>query len=249
MGNGVACTGGHQAAANMLREAVGTLELEISPRSRSFVQRLSGKKVQSQPSFVLNASFTSVDGGEPAAVIEGQPIEDPSAGEKTDEAAVAAASATTATVASATPPIVPPPPPLSAVPLKPDEYSVTLLRNKTASIGMRLVQKKHTELPFIADIDPQGPAAKTDIKLGDILLEVNGVDARASHDELKKALGTTDAAELKLRRAPTTKYTTAPYKENEGKMSNEGKLPGSKSDGGVGSWFSTCCSARDAPPK
>ena len=45
---------------------------------------------------------------------------------------------------------------------------------------MRLVQKKHTDLPFIQDIDPQGPAAKTDITVGDILLEVNGVDARAS---------------------------------------------------------------------
>ena len=45
---------------------------------------------------------------------------------------------------------------------------------------MRLVQKKHTDLPFIQDIDPQGPAAKTNINVGDILLEVNGVDARAS---------------------------------------------------------------------
>jgi outer membrane biosynthesis protein TonB len=51
---------------------------------------------------------------------------------------------------------------------------------RTASIGMRLVQKKHTELPFIADIDPQGPAAKTEITPGDMLLQVNGIDARAS---------------------------------------------------------------------
>ena len=86
--------------------------------------------------------------------------------------------------------------------LAPDEYMVVLQRNKTASIGMRLVQKKHSDLPYIQDIDPQGPAAKTDIAVGDILLEVNGVDARASHEELKTALGTTDAAVLKLKRAP-----------------------------------------------
>ena len=123
--------------------------------------------------------------------------------------------------------------------LKPDEYTVTLMRNKTASIGMRLVQKKHTELPFIADIDPQGPAAKTDIVVGDILLEVNGVDARASHDELKKALGTTDAAVLKLRRVGSTPAAVA-LPDAKAPVT----LPVNKPDGG-GAWFG-CCATRPA---
>ena len=35
-----------------------------------------------------------------------------------------------------------------------DEYTVVLHRKDSKSIGMRLVQKRHTDLPFIADIDP-----------------------------------------------------------------------------------------------
>jgi len=98
-----------------------------------------------------------------------------------------------------------------AVPLGPDDYRVTLQRNTKATIGMRLVQKKHTELPIIADIDPEGPAAHTDITVGDILLAVNGVDTRSSLEELKKALTLDVAAELTLRRTPSTFSGTAPH--------------------------------------
>ena len=96
------------------------------------------------------------------------------------------------------------------------------------------------DLPFIQDIDPQGPAAKTDIQVGDILLEVNGVDARASHEELKKALGTTDAAVLKLRRvaAPMDASTLS-------KAANIKTAP-KTSDGGGGFLFG-CCATRPGP--
>lgn len=67
-----------------------------------------------------------------------------------------------------------------------DEYTVTLHRKSSKSIGMRLVQKSPTDLPYVADIDPNGPAANSSIRKFDLILEVNGVDARASHDELKK---------------------------------------------------------------
>ena len=125
--------------------------------------------------------------------------------------------------------------------LNKDEYRVVLQRNKTASIGMRLVQKKHTELPFIADIDPQGPAAKTDIMVGDVLLEVNGVDARASHDELKKALGFTDAAILKLKRAAPKPAEQLPEKG----MSLAPTIT-PKQSGGFASIFG-CCASRETP--
>ena len=88
-------------------------------------------------------------------------------------------------------------------PREPGEYVVKLRRNNSPSIGMRLVQKRYDDQPCIADIDPTGPAAGHDIASGDILLEVNGVDARASHEELKKALGSTDSATLRLRRPRT----------------------------------------------
>lgn len=120
-----------------------------------------------------------------------------------------------------------------------DEYSVVLQRNKTASIGMRLVQKKHTDLPYIQDIDPLGPAAKTDIAVGDILLEVNGVDARASHEELKKALGTTDAAVLKLRRVPSSS-TLKPPSVTEAAA----RKPVGQADDKGGFNIFGCCAAR-----
>ena len=78
------------------------------------------------------------------------------------------------------------------------EYTVVLRRNKTAPLGMRLVQKRYDELPVIADIDKEGPAALTAIRVNDILMEVNGTDARATHEELKAALGSTQHAVLKV---------------------------------------------------
>jgi len=90
----------------------------------------------------------------------------------------------------------------SVAPLGPAEYRVTLRRNTKKTIGMRLVQKKLAELPSIADIDPKGPVANAGVEIGDILVAVNGVDARASPEELKKALSLSDEAELTLRRKP-----------------------------------------------
>ena len=110
---------------------------------------------------------------------------------------------------------------------------------------MRLVQKKHTELPYIADIDPNGPAAHTDIKVGDILLQVNGIDARASHEELKTALGTTDAAALKLRRAPKS---TRPHGSSSfsGEPSLQAKiLCGTRRCDATSQSWMACCSTRD----
>ena len=44
-------------------------------------------------------------------------------------------------------------------------YMVTLRRDGAHSVGMRLVQKLPTHSPFVADIDPSGPAANTAIKV------------------------------------------------------------------------------------
>jgi len=155
----------------------------------------------------------------PVPVVAAAPPAEPLAPPAPAEVKEAAAPPPPEPATEPTAPVSPPP----AEPLKPapdavkaaalaeDEYTVILPRDKSQSIGMRLVQKKNTELPFIADIDPVGPAAKTDIVVGDILLAVNGVDARASHEELKQALGTTDKATLKLKRAapPTAKATSS----------------------------------------
>merc|ERR1712196_88194 len=84
--------------------------------------------------------------------------------------------------------------------LGPGEYVVVLKRQNTTSIGMRLVQKRYDDLPTINEIDKDGPASQTEIQVDDVLLLVNGVDARASHEDLKRALGSKRDAVLKLRR-------------------------------------------------
>ena len=123
---------------------------------------------------------------------------------------------------------------------------------------MRLVQRKHTELPFIADIEPGGPAAFTDVVIGDILLEVNGVDARSSHEELKIALGKTDDAVLKLRRAPRklpAAYASKPSPRASQEQSKRFMAKGAASTPapsystvggfcGQESWLASCCVPR-----
>jgi hypothetical protein len=125
--------------------------------------------------------------------------------------------------------------------LAPDEYIVTLHRKSSKSIGMRLVQKSPTDLPFVADIDPNGPAANSAIRKNDLILEVNGVDARASHDELKKALGMSgEDAVLKLRRAPLAGPSGRAYANP-----NEIDVGRKKEEGG---WLAMCCAVpRPAP--
>ena len=82
------------------------------------------------------------------------------------------------------------------------EYTVLLLRKDcTSSIGIRLVQKRFDDTPTVADIIPDGPAAGTAVQVDDMLLEVNGIDARASQQELKAAMASSAAVTLKLKRA------------------------------------------------
>ena len=58
--------------------------------------------------------------------------------------------------------------------------------------------------PFATHCVQDGPASQTEIQLDDVLLLVNGVDARASHEDLKRALGSKQDAVLKLRRPDAT---------------------------------------------
>ena len=70
---------------------------------------------------------------------------------------------------------------------------------------------------------------------------VHGNGLRAGHEELKKALGTTDAAVLKLRKAS--------YKVDENKESNEPFVDAQKGRMSTGSGFFlfACCASREVP--
>ena len=239
--NGVPCSEGHQKAAEALRDASGELVLVLAAKRGSFFSTKRkappGATLQKQYSSATNLDMPKESPAEVAAPSA------PVAPVTTTASAVAPTDAVAQPVAAL--PIkeaAPPPQKAVEMPSSPDEYSVVLQRNKTASIGMRLVQKKHTDLPFIQDIDPLGPAAKTDIMVGDILLMVNGVDARASHEELKKALGTTDAAVLKLRRvAPMTGIPT-----EEKAMEAAASLKQAPSAPAGGLFSFGCCASRPA---
>lgn len=87
-----------------------------------------------------------------------------------------------------------------------------------------------------------GPAANVpQIKVHDVLLEVNGTDARRSHDELRRALDTGNSyATLKLRKAeskPTSSTTPA------SPAYPTGGRPAPKEDEPYGS-FLPCCMRR-----
>jgi len=256
--NGVRCSEGHSKAAEMLRNASGLLKLEVGKRKSSIFSKKPSAQVLSK----AQSSFTNVDETPTPSPPKPTPMpvrkEEPvvAAAVVPEPVAKEPASLLEAKVPEAVVPVVPAVPvpthePLAAKPkpaaaaLAPDEYMVTLQRHGTASIGMRLVQKKHTELPFIADIDPQGPAAKTEITVGDVLLEVNGIDARASHEELKKALGTTDAALLKLRRS-TPKAVLDPEPKAISETLGSGKYD-EKPKPQSGFFLFSCCASRGPP--
>ena len=249
--NGVPCSEGHQKAAEDLRAAYPSLELTVGARRASMISRAGSSLISAShapatkrpaPTQLSRAqsSFTEVDTGavNTGLILPSVPVAAP------EPAAPVSAPAAVAEVVAEAPKAAAPVPAAAtlkpATGLAPDEYSVILQRNKTASIGMRLVQKKHTELPYIADIDPDGPAAKTDIRVWDVLLEVNGVDARADHDKLKAALGTTDAAVLKLRRSTPKGMAAPPAPSGTAQAAEKPAL------GGIGGWspFGCCAMAR-----
>jgi len=224
--NGVPCSDGHQVAAEMLKGAQ-SLIIEVGPRRPSIAERITGKRPHTpQSSSVLTEPALADSAFATESVM---PLESPYM--------PASARGTTNVAPGKTANAGRSPKFYDESELGPGEFTVVLQRNNTASIGMRLVQKKHTDLPNVADIDPHGPAAKTSIEPGDILLAVNGVDARSTHDELKKALGMTDAAILKLRRGSTK---TDPKSGSE--KGPKGMAPAPGKSGGL--FFFPCCTSR-----
>jgi len=204
--NGESCTQGHEHASNLLKTAEGTMVLEVLPKPPSRFSSIFGRsKSTTDPEF---ADVPAPDGEEG----EGEPFEGDDAADMTGR--------------------MPPVP--QGAPLGFGEYTVVLQRNNSSSIGMRLVQRRYDELPCVADIDKAGPAAGRSISIGDILLTVNGVDARASHEELKAALSSTQSATLKLRKASAVSLTPTP--------APKGTIGVVKQDGG---WFN-CCMQRTA---
>ena len=239
--NGIACNQGHDQAAQILRTTQGSIELIVRPPAqpsgpmRFFRKSSGGKTPRSMPDLEDNGGAEDTP-GEPtgeyedaSAVVALQSWARGRAVRKSLEESGATASATGDEDE---------PEPVPQAPRAPgEEYTVTLKRNNSPSIGMRLVQKRYDELPSIADIDKDGPAAGHNIAVGDILLEVNGVDARASHEELKVALGSTQSATLRLRRPDTASLAPTPApKPSEPSTKGGG--------GGGGGGFFPCCMHR-----
>jgi len=95
--------------------------------------------------------------------------------------------------------------PMTMIPAtNPDIYSVRIELAwlvSGPSVGLRLMQRKPLELPFVADIDPEGPAYGLDIAVGDTLVAINGIDARAGTAALQRAIrAESDHAIVTLRR-------------------------------------------------
>jgi len=253
--NGVPCTSGHVQAAEMLKTSP-TLTLEVAKRPSMFSKSSSSKSKAAGMVAVTAAVEPSEEEQQPQEEEEVVPVPE-AEGEAVEGAGVAVAAAAVPMAASPTPTKsdrgTPRPPsshggsahgsnskpPSFSKGTAADEYTVVLHRKDSKSIGMRLVQKRHTDLPFIADIDPNGPAANSNINKGDFILEVNGVDSRASHEELKKALGKSgEEAVLKLRRAPT------PIKVGRsGDGVNPNDVDAALKEEKQG-WFSMCCAPR-----
>lgn len=257
--NGMPCTDGHVAAATALK-ADQSLTLVIAPKKLGVIGRsLSRASIATRKmpttqvggnekdiSYPENSgSFHDAPPPAPARGNSGFPMppssdrgllsQQPKAQYGTPKGCGAPAGAPSSSFGSK-----PTSPSYKAV-LAPDEYVVTLHRKFSKSIGMRLVQKSPTDLPFVADIDPNGPAANSAIRKNDLILEVNGVDARASHDELKRALGMSgEDALLKLRRAPAHGPGGHAYANP-----NEIDAGRQKDDAG---WLSFCCSMPRPPP-
>lgn len=258
----------HQEAAALLAAATGDIRIELGNKvkKKSLVSRFSGRS-SSGTITVEAASPASAPPESPtrdaAETSEREELPDASDAEPPAEPTAIATPTRSADAASAATPfgLTPGPlypsagsgalPPLSTDDLGPGEYRVILQRNKTASIGMRLVQKRHADQPFIADIDPHGPAASTEIAVGDLLLEVNGVDARSSHSDLKRALSATENAVLKLRKAPKPSASRLPTAGHVAKRSavedaaGKGTLSFSCGDDG-GVFGCGCCVSREA---
>jgi len=215
--NGDRCNQGHKQAAEMLRSATGQVEVVLQPKTPSTVSKLfsrkSSRSAAPSPSEAImiksevisersgkNLTATSAVAdytGSAMAVEEDATVQSAPGG--SEQLSVAEDAPTGA---ATKPDVTPEPsPPKSAVGgLAAGEYTVVLKRQNTSSIGMRLVQKRFDDLPTIADIDKDGPASQTDIQIDDVLLKVNGVDARAPAEDLKRALGSKKDAVLVLRR-------------------------------------------------
>jgi len=226
--NGERCNQGHKHAAKLLGAATGQVEVIFKSKATSTIGKLfrrSSSNTSAIPTETIviagqgledSAAPTTADETTIAVTTELHPSEHvPTGGaaiiEPTGAPVVSKAQCespetpqdeTVHVHASMLQPEEHAPPPCDA--LNPGEYFVVLKRQNTSSIGMRLVQKRFDDLPTIADIDKDGPASQTEIQLDDVLLLVNGVDARASHEDLKRALGSKQDAVLKLRRPDAT---------------------------------------------
>ena len=84
-----------------------------------------------------------------------------------------------------------------------------LRRQGRTSIGMRLSQSVSTESPRVAELLPRGLAAKAGVAVGDILLTINGVDARDDPKALVAAISTADTVTLQLERREPTRVAGA----------------------------------------
>jgi hypothetical protein len=260
--NGIAVQSHETAAEILTSAAAGPLRLEVASKRNTFASRLSGRR----------SSFEDIDTDVPTAepsTEEHQPA--PPAAESDPSASTAPVGSPALympipppeepapeqpqTMASQPPrppdspprtDALPPRPTSSEPPLGLGEYRVILQRDKTASIGVRLVQRHASDLPFVADIDPAGPAAGTEIALGDSLLEVNGVDARATHDTLRRALSVSNTALLKLRCARYASNVSNAPNSKPPKSAASGKPLKSNAPDDPTSLFAWCCAERPA---
>ena len=174
--NGELCNQGHKAAADLLRNAEGSVTLVVRARKQSNVGKLlrrSSSTVAAPPSEAIVIPGTPGSAAAETAVaeaVEVTPEEAKSGGAVTPIVTVEPAVSvvfnevptppseselepTGAAEAAVEAEAAPVPSPYLDVPLGPDEYLVVLKKQKGSSIGMRLVQKRYDDLPTIADID------------------------------------------------------------------------------------------------
>ena len=208
--NGIPCTSGHIAAAEALKEAsLEVATLEVVKRSR-----MLNRWRAATTAITVVTPPPAAAAPDPPEILN-EPVSSASSADPTTYQQLADAPPTLQPALEQSPASAQPEPALAASSQQDGDYTVVLLRKGSNSIGMRLVQKRHTDLPYVADIDPYGPAGDSSIRKGDFILEVNGVDARATHDELKRALGQSGSeAVIKLRRGlPTPREPYPPTEE------------------------------------
>jgi len=127
-------------------------------------------------------------------------------------------------------------------PVEAIEFFVRMPRNDALTLGVHLVQEYEADFPYVSDVDPSGPAAKVEprLQVDDVLVDVNGLDARASIAALRASLQAESTWTLRVRREPAG---AADFGDASGGAAD------AATDLSIKSKTIAIMTARDAPPE